>query len=56
MRRSTGARFFNGMAAHALGAASLASEDPIFVAVDDHIKAYIALDEAPGRQEELERQ
>lgn len=23
------------------------------VAVDDHIKAYIALDEAPGRQEEL---
>lgn len=44
------------MAAHTLGAASLVSEDPISSPSTVTLKPYAALDEALGRQEELERQ
>jgi hypothetical protein len=44
------------MVAHALGTPAVVSGDPIWAAVDEHARAYAALDEALARQEVLEKQ
>lgn len=36
------------MAAYALGATALASQDPLFAAIEEHAKAYAALDDDPS--------
>jgi hypothetical protein len=48
--------FFGGMMAHAIGTPAVVTGDPIWCAIDQHAKAYAALDRALGRQEELERE
>ena len=48
--------FFGGIVAQALGASIVVTEDPIWGAIDGAAEAYVALDQALGRQEELERE
>jgi hypothetical protein len=48
--------FFDGMVAQALGPSAVISSDPLWAAIDRHNGAYAVLDQALGRQEELETQ
>jgi len=47
---------FRGVMAHALGMSAVVAGDPIWGTIDRHARAYAALDEALGRQDELERE